>query len=185
MKKLVGTLINAALLCFTYAGSALGIEIMIDPADYTGIWSVDYGHARRGPAVVNLGAPDSTTGAHVISISGAELFFDVGRDGTVTVRNRASATGSAGKLTLKTTAVKIDPVYFRGDWRISAGATQDLRGVQVVSLVPGLKFYNMEVGAIGGFSFHLADDGVVTVRNPLAATGGGRTLTLKSTERFR
>jgi len=185
MNRLFGVLISCASLGIAYSGSALGIQIIIDPEAYMGNWSVDYGPARRGSAVVDLGNPDATTGAHVISLSGAELFFDIGGDGMVRPRNGASATGGLGKLTLKTTTVKIDPVAFRGPWRLSAGATGKLRGAQFVSLVPGLKFYNLEVGAAGGFVFHLADDGTVTVQNPLAADGGVRTLTLKGTERFR
>ena len=185
MKKLIGTLISATLLCFAYTGTALGVEIIIDPAAYTGQWTVDYGPAQRGAAVVNLGDVDSTLGAHVISISGAELLFNVTSRGWVRVDNRAAATGGRGKLTFKTTEVEVDPVFFGGKWRVTQGATPELTGVQTVTLVPGLKFYSLKVGSIGGFVFHLADDGSVTVQNDLAATGGHGTLTLKNTRRFQ
>lgn len=185
MKKLIGTLISASLLGFAYVGTALGVEVIIDPADYTGQWSVDYGPARQGAAVVNLGDVDPVLDAHVISISGAELLFNVTSTGWVKVNNRAAATGGSGKLTFNTTEVEVDPVFFSGNWRVSEGATPDLTGAQTMTLVPGLQFYNLEVGSTGGFVFHLAGDGTVTVQNDLAATGDRRTLTLKNTRRFQ
>ena len=185
MKKLVGILISTIFLGFAHVGTALGVEIIIDPAAYTGQWSVDYGPARQGAAIVNLGEVDSVLDAHVISISGAELLFNVTSNGWVKVNNRATATGRSGKLTFKTTSVNVDPVFFSGNWRVSEGATPDFTGPQTVTLVPGLQFYNLEVGATGGFIFHIADDGAVTVQNGLAATGGLRTLTLNNTERFQ
>ena len=179
MKQLFGTLISAVLLGFAYVGNALGVEIVIDPSAYTGQWSVDYGPAQRGAAVVSLGNPDATTGAHVISISGAELFFDVSANGKVTARNSASAKGGSGQLTLNTTTVKVDPAGFSGTWGISAGATPKLSGAQSIVLVPGLQYYNFEVGSTGGFVFHIGDDGTVTVQNGLAASGGAGSLTLR------
>jgi hypothetical protein len=70
---------------------------------------------------------------------------------------------------------------------IAAGlcfASAGMAAAQNVTLVRGLSFYNLEVGATGGFSFDVGADGMVTVRNPLAATGGANTLTLNHTERF-
>jgi hypothetical protein len=185
MKKLVGTLISVALLSFAHVGTALGVRVIIDPADYTGQWTVDYGPAQRGAAIVDLAKVDSVLNAHVISISGAEILFNVSSDGSVTVQNRAAATGGRGKLTFNTTVVKVDPVFFTGNWRISAGATPNLIGEQTVTLIPGLDFYNLEVGATGGFVFHIGRDGTVVVPNGLAASGSDRTLTLRNTERFQ
>ena len=189
MKTFARALISSMLICFAYAGTALGIQVRIDPADYAGQWTVDYGPVQRGIAVVDLGEPDATTGFHVISISGAELFFNVAGDGTVTVENGKAATGGAGTLTFNTTTIKVNPVRFTGNWRVSAGATPDLSGVNFVTLVPGLRFYSLEVGATGGFSFDIADDGTVTVQNSTAASGGhggghGK-LKFKNTRRFR
>lgn len=188
MKTVTRALISM-LICFAYAGTALGVQITIDPADYTGQWTVDYGTVQRGIAVVDLGEPDATTGFHVVSIGGAELFFNVAADGTVTVKDRFAAGGGFQTLTFNTTIIKVNPVSFKGNWRVSDGATPDLSGVNFVTLVPGLGFYSLEVGATGGFFFDIAGDGRVTVRNRIAASGGhggghGR-LKLEDTDRFR
>ncbi len=180
MKRFTRTLISSTLICFAYAGTALGIQVRIDPAAYRGQWTLDYGPAQRGRVLADL-----ATGSHVVSISGAELFFDLAEGGTVTVENRAAATGGAGTLTFKTMIIKVNPELFAGRWRVSAGATPDLTGVQFVTLVRGLQFYKLAVGANGGFSFDIAGDGTVTVRNALAATGGRRRLRFNNTERFR
>lgn len=180
MNRFTRTLISSTLICFAYAGTALGIQVGIDPAAYGGQWTLDYGPAQRGHVLADL-----ATGSHVISISGAELFFDLAEDGTVTVENRAAVTGGAGTLTFKTTIIRVDPESFAGRWRVSAGATPDLTGVQFVTLVRGLQFYSLAVGATGGFSFDIAGDSMVSVRNSLAATGGRRRLRFNNTERFR
>jgi len=180
MKRFTRTLISSTLICFAYAGTALGIQVEIDPAAYRGQWTLDYGPAQRGRVLADL-----ASGSHVISISGAELFFDLAEDGTVTVENRAAATGGAGTLTFKTTIIRVDPAFFAGRWHVSRGATPDLTGIQFVTLVRGLQFYNLAVGANGGFSFDIAGDSTVTIGNSLAATGGRRRLRLNNTERFR
>ena len=184
MKKLVNNLIGSCLIFFAYAGTALGVQVTIDPAAYTGKWSMDYGSERLGAAVVDLGPVDPAIDAHVISVGGAELFFNVAANGKVTVANGVAAAGGTGTLRFNTTTVTVDPVFFSGNWRIIAGATPDLTGVQTVTLVPGLSFYGLEVGATGAFTFHVAGDGTVTVQNSLAATGAAGALTLNNTERF-
>lgn len=184
MKQLANILISATLLSLACFGSALAVEIEIDPNGYAGKWTVDYGEPRTGVAVVTLGDPDPVTGAHVISLGGAELLFDIADDGTVVPRNTEAAGGHGGKLRLKTTAIQVDPVHFTGDWRIVEGGTPDLTGKQRVTLVLGLRFYALEVAATGGFHFDIAGDGTVHVENELAATGGYETLTLNNTERF-
>ena len=185
MKKFARALIISTLICFAYAGTALGVQVRIDPGAYTGVWTVDYGPAQQGVAVVDLTKVDPTTGFHVISIGGAELFFNVAADGTVTVENGKAATGGVGTLTFNTTTIKVNPVFFKGYWRVSAGATPDLFGSHSVTLVPGLRFYNLKVGPTGGFPFDIAGDGTVTVHNSLAASGGFRYLRLNGTKRFR
>jgi hypothetical protein len=185
MKKLLGTLISVLLLGITHVGAALGAQVKIDPAGYTGLWAVDYGPARSGAAIVDLGKVDAATGAHVISLGGAELFFNVAADGTVVVRDSAAATGGVGTLTFNTTGIKVDPAYFAGNWRVVEGATPSLSGEHWIRLVRGLSFYSLEVGATGGFFFHIGTDGTVTVPNAEAASGGLRQLTLNNTERFR
>lgn len=182
MKTLIKALIGSSLLCF--AGTALGVQVTIDPADYAGEWRVNYGAARTGAATVDLGSVDPATGSYVISLGGAELLFNVDSDGIVVVQQSAAATGGDHTLTFNTTTITVDPVYFAGDWRVVANATPDLTGLQPITLLPGLQFYALEVGATGGFTFHVEDDGSVTVPNPLAATGGPGTLTLENTERF-
>ncbi len=180
MKRFTTTLISTALICFACAETEPRVQVKIDPAAYRGQWTLDYGPAQRGRVLADL-----ATGSHVVCISGSELFFDLAEDGTVTVENRAAATGGAGTLTFKTTIIKVNPELFAGRWRVSAGATPDRSGVRFVTLVPGLQFYNLAVGANGGFSFDIAGDGTVTVRNALAATGGRRRLRFNNTERFR
>ncbi len=172
MKKFARALISFILISCAYAGTALAIQVNIDPAGYAGEWTVDYGPAQRGMVVVDLGDPDATTGFHVVSIGGAELFFNVAADGTVTVRSRFAARGGFRTLTFNTTTLKVDPVCYKGNWRVTHEATPNLRGDQFVTLVPGLRFYSLEVGATGGFFFDIAGDGTVTVQNGLAATGG-------------
>ena len=180
MKRFATTLISTALICFACADTEPRIQVTIDPAAYRGQWTLDFGPAQRGRVLADL-----ATGSHVVSISGAELFFGLAKDGTVTVENRAAAIGGAGTLTFKTTILKVDPALFAGRWRVSAGATPDLSGVQSVTLVPGLQFYNLAVGANGGFPFDIAGDGTVIVRNALAATGGAASLRFNNTARFR
>jgi len=184
MRKLMSTLVSAALLGFV--GTAQGVEVTIDPGAYTGQWVVDYGPARQGPATVNLGAADPVTGGHVISISGAELYFSVSASGRVSVitSGAAKAAKKGSKLTFNTTTVAVDPGFFGGEWRVTQGATPNLIGPQTMTLVAGLQHYNMKLGANGGFTFHLATDGTVTVKNTLAGTGGSGTLTFNNTERF-
>lgn len=184
MKQLANILISATLLSLACIGSALAVEIEIDPNGYTGEWTVDYGEPRTGVAVVTLGEPDPTTGAHVISLGGAELLFDVAADGSVAPRNDAAASSRGGTLRLKTTTIQVDPVHFTGDWRIVESGTPDMAGIRHVKLVLGLRFYALEVGATGGFHFDIAGDGTVHVENTLAATGGYKKLTLNNTERF-
>lgn len=184
MKTCATVLINSILFAFALAGATLAAEVTIDPAGYTGEWSVDYGPTRRGVAVVKLGPPDATTGAHVISISGAELFFNVAPDGKVTVENSVAAVGGPGRLTFNNVAIFVDPVYFSGDWRISNGATRDLRGPQLITLVPGLEYYSLEIGATGGFSFDIAGNSKVKVHNDMAASGSMGYLRFKNTRRF-
>ena len=167
MKKLARALISFILISFAYSGTALAIQVNIDPAAYTGQWTVDYGPVQQGDIVVDL-----TTGSHVVSLGGAELFFKVAVDGTVTAENGISATGGESTLTFNTTTLKVNPVCYRGNWRVTDEATPNLRGVQFVTLVPGLRFYSLEVGANGGFFFDIAGDGTVTVQNGIAATGG-------------
>lgn len=184
MKKLVNILISATLLSLACVGSALAMEITIDPNGYAGQWTLDYGDPRTGVAVVTLGEPDTTTGAHTLSLGGTEILFDVAADGTIVPRNTEAAAGRGATLRLKTTTIVIDPVHFTGDWRIVEGGTPDLQGMRRVTLVRGLRFYALEVGATGGFHFDIAGDGTVRVENALAATGGAGTLTLNNTERF-
>ncbi len=189
MKTVAKALINSTLICFAFVGTALAVQVRIDPADYTGQWTVDYGPVQRGIVVVDLGEPDATTGFHVVSIGGAELFFSVTAEGTVTVKDRFAAKGGVHTLTFNTTTIKVIPESFFGNWRITDGATPDLSGVQFVTLVPGLRFYSFEVGATGGFFFDIAGDGTVTVQNDIAASGGHArrhgVLKLKNTSRFR
>lgn len=184
MKQLAGILISATLLSLAGIGSALALEIEIDPNGYTGEWTLDYGEPRTGVAVVTLGDPDPVTGAHVISLGGAELLFDVAADGTITPRNTKVAAARGGKLRFKTTTIVVDPVHFTGDWRIVEGGTPDLKGMRRITLVRGLQFYALEVGATGGFHFAIDGEGTVSVQNALAATGGYKTLTLNNTGRF-
>lgn len=184
MNKVTRILISAALLCLAYAGTAAAAHIKIDPAGYAGLWSVDYGPPHQGPTWVELGPVDPVLHAHVISLGGAELFFKVGRFGYVKVSPSEAATSGFGWLSFNTTTITVDPGFFDGQWRIVAGATGNLVGVQKLTLVPGLKFYNLELGATGGFSFHLGADGTVTVPNSLAASGGANVLTVNHTERF-
>ncbi len=167
MKKFARALITFILISLAYAGTALAVQVNIDPADYTGQWTVDYGAAQQVGVVVDL-----NTGSHVVSIGGAELLFDVAVDGTVTVVNGVSATGGVGTLTFNTTTVKVNPVCFHGKWRVTDEATPDLHGVRFVTLVRGLRFYSLEVGATGGFFFDIEGNGTVTVQNGIAATGG-------------
>ena len=187
MKQVVKLLIGPTLLCFVYAGAALGTPVKIDPADYTGQWTVDYGPAQSGAAVVDLGAPDPTTGAHVISLGGAELFFDVADDGTVSVaRNPAAATGGVGTLTFNNVTVFFHPASFAGQWEISAGGSAPQRGPGLVTLPAGLSYYGLKVGSNGAFSFDLDARGTVSVHNEQVATGGFRRMRLNNTEqRFR
>lgn len=184
MKRLARLLLSVTLLSLACTGSALALEIKIDPNGYTGRWTIDYGEPRSGVAVVTLGEPDTTTGAHVLSLGGAEILFDIGADGSIVPRNPEAAAVRGSALILKTATILIDPVHFTGDWRIVEGGTPDLTGKRRVTLVLGVRFYALEVGATGGFHFDVAGDGTVRVENSLAATGGYRTLTLKSTERF-
>lgn len=184
VNKPIMALIGFALVLFAHTGVALAVQIEIDPADYTGQWTVDDGPAQKGPVVVDLGAPDPTTGSHVIGIGGAQLFFDVADDGTVTAKNPSAAKGGPGKLTFSTISIVVDPQFFRGTWKVANGATAELTGLQAVTLVRGLRYYSLEVGANGGFLFDIADDGTVVVRNDLAGAGGPGSLTLGNTERF-
>lgn len=178
-------IMSSLMLCFIHAGAAFATEVTIDTAGYAGEWTVDYGDPHRGPAVVQLGEPDRIVGAHVISLGGAELMFNVDeKNGQVIVRQTKAADGGRYTLTFNTTKVRIDPVHFRGDWRIAGGASGDYRGVQEVILVKGLSFYGLELGATGAFSFDIAGDGTVIVRNPLAGSGGKKSLTVNNTERF-
>ncbi len=184
MKKPLGTLIGSMLILVGNAGATLAVQVKIDPAEYAGQWTVDYGPVQRGIVVVDLGEPDSTTGFHVVSIGGAELFFNVAADGTVRVKDRFAARGGLRKLTFKTTTVAVNPKQFQGNWRVTDGATPDLVGRQVVTLVAGLGYYSFKVGANGGFFFHITRDGRVRVQNGVAAKGGRGSLMLKNTKRF-
>ncbi len=184
MKNLVVTLTGAILLNLAYVEAALGAGFTIDPGAYTGQWSLDYGPARQGAAVVTLGPVDPVIGAHLISISGAELFFNVDSRGKVTVNNPDTARAGKSKLTFKTANIDVDPGFFSGKWRVTQGATPNLIGPQTITLVSGLQFYSMSVGATGGFTFHVAGDGTVTVKNSLVGAGGTGTLTFSNTERF-
>ena len=56
--------------------------------------------------------------------------------------------------------------------------------VLFLNLQNNLQFYSMSIGANGGFTFHIAGDGNVTVGKDLAATGGPGTLKFNNTERF-
>lgn len=160
------------------------LQVKIHPADYTGQWTVDYGSENQGVAVVDIGEPDATTGFHVVSIGGADLFFSVAADGTVSVENRSAARGGSHALTFNTAKLTVDPLHFLGNWQVSDGATAELSGRQVVTLVRGLRYYTFKLGANGGFSFHIAPDGMVRVPNALAAKGGYGSLVLKNTKRF-
>lgn len=184
MNKALRILVGAALLCFAYAGAATAQFIKIDPAGYAGVWTVDYGPPHQGPTAVQLGPADAVVHAHVISLGGAELFFNVGPNGYVSVTPSAAATSGFGWLSFNTTTVKVNPGFFNGNWRIVAGATGNLVGVQKITLVAGLSFYDLELGATGGFSFNVAADGTVTVLNSLAASGGKNSLTVNHTDRF-
>jgi hypothetical protein len=185
MKQLANILISATLLSLACTGSALALEIEIDPNGYTGQWTLDYGAPQTGIAVLTLGEPDTTTGAHTLSLGGTEILFDVAADGTIVPRNTDAAAARGGTLRLKTTTIEIDPVHFTGDWRIVEGGTRDLQGKRRVTLVRGLRFYALEIGATGGFHFAIDGEGTVHVENALAATGGPKTLTLNNTERFQ
>jgi len=189
MKQFIRALISFTLISLAFTGTVLAIQVNIDPAAYTGRWAADYGPDQQGGIVVDL-----ATGSHVVSLGGAELFFNVAVDGTVTVENGISASGGVGTLTFNTTTLKVNPVCYRGNWRVTDEATPNLRGVQLVTLVPGLRFYSLEVGANGGFFFDIEGDGTVTVQNGTAATGGVLedpevaegvgSLKLKNTQRF-
>lgn len=185
MKQLARIFISATLLLLACVGSALATEITIDPNGYTGQWTLDYGDPRKGIAVVTLGKPDTTTGAHTLSLGGTEILFDVAADGSIVPRNTAAAAARGATLRLNTTTIVIDPGLFTGDWRIVEGGTPDLQGKRRVTLVRGLRFYALEVGATGGFHFAIDGEGTVSVQNALAATGGHKTLTLNNTERFQ
>lgn len=185
MGNLNNILISVSMLCGVISSAALAVEITIDPAAFSGDWMVDYGPVQRGPAVINLGEPDPVRGAHVISISGAELMFNADANGLVTPNNPKSAYGEKYRLVFNTVQITVDPVFFSGKWRVSQGATKNMFGVQTVALVPGLKFYSMKVGSTGGFDFHINDEGTVIVRNELAAKGGPGSLKLNNTEKFQ
>lgn len=184
MKKFIGMLISATLLGSAYVGTAQGVEITINPGAYTGQWSLNYGPPRQGLAVVELGAADPVLGSHLISISGAELLFKVSSKGRVSGITKGAGTGGRRNLTFTTATVAVDPGFFPGEWRVTQGATANFTGPQTMTLVRGLKFYSMSMGANGGFTFHIADDGTVKVKNNLAGTGGPGTLTFNNTERF-
>lgn len=184
MKNITGILSAIILFGFSYAGSSFAVDITIDPGAYTGKWSVNYGPAQQGVTQVSLGAIDPVINAHLISISGAELFFNVDDFGTVSVISRAAAKGGPGKLTFKTAVIEVDPVHFSGKWRVTQGTTVDFSGPQSVTLVAGLKFYKMKVGSNGGFTFHVGRNGEVIVKNSLAGTGGSGKLVFNNTERF-
>jgi hypothetical protein len=184
MNKVLRILISAALLCFVCAGTAAAQTINIDPSYYTGLWTVDYGLPHQGPTAVDLGPVDPVVHAHVISLGGAEFFFNVGPNGEVSVSPSAAATSGRGWLRFNTTTIKVNPGFYGGRWRVVAGATDDLVGLQRITLVSGLRFYNLELGATGGFSFHVAADGTVTIENSVAANGGANSLKVNHTDRF-
>lgn len=180
MKNLASALLCSALIGVAYAGSAFGVEVDINPGAYMGKWVLDDGVPRQGEASVDLAA-----GTHAIRVAGTDdILFEVDSSGWVTVHNSAAAGGWKHKLWLRTTTVSVNPVFFTGNWRVSAGGTVDHIGAQSVVLVRGVRFYSFEVGGTGGFFFHVASDGTVSVENPLAASGGAGTLTLNNTERF-
>jgi len=178
VKRVLTALIGSALVFFAHAGLAQAIEIKIDPADYTGAWSVDYGPAQRGVVVVDLGEPDAVRRAHVISIGGAELLFRVTRRGRVRVRNSAAATGGRRSLTFHTTKLAVHAGSHLGSWRVTDEATPNVSGSHVVTLVRGLEYYSLEIGSNGGFFFHIDPDSHVQVPNGVAARGGFRSLVL-------
>lgn len=185
MKKTIGILSSIILLGFSYVGSTFAVDVTIVPGTYTGKWSVDYGPAQQGRGKVTLGAIDPAINSHLISISGAEIFFNVDNGGAVTVINSEAAHGARnGQLHFKTIDIEVNPAHFTGKWRVTQGATADLTGIQTITLVKGLSFYNMKVGANGGFTFHIGADGNVSVKNAVAGAGGLGTLSFGDTERF-
>ena len=52
---LVRTLIGLTLFFLVSVGAAQAVQVTIDPSDYTGEWTVDYGPAQRGITLVILG----------------------------------------------------------------------------------------------------------------------------------
>lgn len=172
MSSFVKNLIWSAVIGLAFAEGAAAVQIEINPGAYSGVWSVDYGPDQTGAAYVDLHEVDATTGFHVVSLGGTEFFFSVSPDGEVIVENTAAADGGRGVIRFNTTMVYVDPANHIGPWQVTDAATPKLQGPQLVTLVRGLQFYGLEVGAIGAFFFDIGPRGRVTVHQPLAGTGG-------------
>jgi hypothetical protein len=164
-------------------GNALGelsfhtVTVDLDPASYTGIWSLERSTGRlQGRHTVDV-VPGLT---YLVRVGGyGAVLFDVAADGTVNSLSPASATASSHTLTLLSVPIAFDPQLYGGIWGID-GAYGAVKGARTFTLVPGLKYY-LGIGGWGGIRFDVAADGTVSTQAAASATASGSTLILKTT----
>jgi hypothetical protein len=130
-----------------FAIPAQAVLVTINTGSYTGLWDMDFdGNFVSGPQTLDL-AP----GSHNLRPGTVgRVGFSVDAGGQVTLTpdfDGISATGGAGKLTLLTIPVSVDPGAFIGDWDI--GRVRDAApGAETVYLIPS-EHVNFS-GLIGG-----------------------------------
>ncbi|HUR32535.1 MAG TPA: PxKF domain-containing protein [Vicinamibacterales bacterium] len=98
--------------------------------------------------------------------------------GTVTVANPASATGGVRRVTFNTALLTVSPGAFPGEWKFEHITGQLVGGPYSVQFVPGTT--GMIGVGTGSFSFAMSNTGDVTIDNAVSATGGLRTITLRT-----
>lgn len=162
-------------------------EVLVDPGEYQGLWSISYGSSWHKDARSLHLVAGLQYQCRIGYYDG--IFIKVAAGGSTAVHDGAtfgpqsiSAIASGSTIEFLTTPVLVNPADYPGFWDI-AYASDRLQGAQTLQLVRGLH-YTCTIAYYDGFLFSLDSNGNVAVYDgadfssiSTSATASGQTLT--------
>ena len=165
------------LLLWALCLPAYGVEVLVDPGSYSGLWKINgVNEYRNGVATLDIAPGDYDLWVGGIS----RLSVHVDASGNITSSNEDAVLGGPAKIEFQSLPISI----LAGDYQglLMVGHVTDYySGDSLVSLVPGLS-YTLYIAARGLVNFSVAANGDISSANADAAQGGAMSLTLNTVD---
>lgn len=155
------------LLLLLVSPAVFAVEIAIDPQAYGAYWaSAHNGQRYMGVQTLDLPVGENwiRVGHNSTSGNSSDVFFKITDTGALALSDIQDSSESiefAGNtLYFKNTDIAVDPVNYQGYYQLYLASNANLTGNQMLTLVPGLDYRFMLVGASFA-NFHINGDGTL------------------------